>query len=45
MKTPAEYRENLEVTAEHLNQIQLAHLYQLLQWQSEQRSGKSLTLI
>ena len=31
IETPAEYRENLEVTAEQLNQIQLAHLYQLLQ--------------
>lgn len=29
--TPAEYRENLEITVEHLNHIQLVYLYQLLQ--------------
>jgi hypothetical protein len=30
-KTPSEYRENLEVTAGYLNQLQLAHVYQSLQ--------------
>jgi len=31
LRTPAEYGKNLDITAEYLNQIQLARLYQLLQ--------------